>query len=161
MISVKIMSRKKAKRESYRVSVPTVIISITDVSSNDVVFARNSRIKDVLRMKFDDECGGHINEMSVEQAQKIAEFVRKWESRISQIIVHCEAGVSRSAGVAAAIMKYIADDDISVFENPEYIPNMTCYRKVMEVFYGVPMDEFEIIKRVKTNLEVRKAHQSL
>ena len=40
-----------------------------------------------------------------------------------------------NAGVAAAIMKALFGDDWEVFDNPKYVPNMTCYRTVLDAFY--------------------------
>ena len=48
--------------------------------------------------------------------------------------MHCEAGQSRSAGVAAAIMKYLYNNDTDIFNNRYYKPNMLCYRKVLNAF---------------------------
>lgn len=161
MVSFKVLSRVKAKKESYTISVPTIIISIADINLNNNVFAQNPNIKDVLRLKFDDESGGDANEMTVEQAKQVVEFVRRWEGRIGQIIVHCEAGISRSSGTAAAIMKYMTNDDMPVFENPKYTPNMTCYRKVLEAFYGTTIDESELIEKEKISIEAWRPQNDL
>ena len=49
---------------------------------------------------------------------------------IETIIVNCEAGISRSAGVAAALANIINEDDSRYFK--EYLPNMLVYRKILE-----------------------------
>lgn len=64
--------------------------------------------------------------MKFSDAKKIAEFVSQNRDKI--IIVHCDAGQSRSAGVAAAISKYYNNCDFEYFDNPRYTPNMFCYR---------------------------------
>ena len=61
---------------------------------------------------------------------KIASFLEEHQAEI--IIVHCDAGISRSAGVAGAIMKYYTGDDTSIFDNPRFYPNMWCYRKTLD-----------------------------
>ena len=43
-----------------------------------------------------------------------------------------DAGISRSVGVAAAILKYTTGDDSSIFGNGLYDPNERCYRKTLE-----------------------------
>jgi len=70
-----------------------------------------------------------------EQAKNIAIFANEISRKVPNLIVHCEAGMSRSAGVAAAIMKYINGNDWDVFDNPKYRPNMTCYRSVLNALY--------------------------
>lgn len=49
----------------------------------------------------------------------------------TDIIVHCDAGISRSAGIAAAILKAKTGDDSQIFDSPRYSPNMRCYRLVL------------------------------
>lgn len=46
-------------------------------------------------------------------------------------IVQCDDSISRSGG-AAALMKYFNGDDSPIFDNPQYYPNMRCYRMVLE-----------------------------
>jgi hypothetical protein len=47
--------------------------------------------------------------------------------------VQCDAGISRSAGIAGAISKYYLNKDQWVFNR--YRPNMHCYTKVLQKFY--------------------------
>jgi len=67
--------------------------------------------------------------MKYKDAKKIAEFVSQNKDKI--IIVHCDAGQSRSAGIAAAISRYYNNYDFEYFDNPRYTPNMLCYRLMM------------------------------
>lgn len=50
----------------------------------------------------------------------------------TDVIVHCDAGISRSSGVAAAILKASTGDDSQIFNSPKYRPNMRCYRTVLD-----------------------------
>ena len=50
----------------------------------------------------------------------------------SYVIVHCDAGISRSSGVAAAILKAKTGDDSQIFNSPKYRPNMRCYRIILD-----------------------------
>ena len=52
-----------------------------------------------------------------------------------RIIVHCTAGRSRSAGVAAALLKALTGNDDQIFKNSHYFPNMRVYRMVLEAYY--------------------------
>lgn len=67
--------------------------------------------------------------MSETDGRKIAAFIS--QNKDFDILIHCDAGISRSAGVAGAILKYFTNDDASIFDNPYYYPNMWCYRKTL------------------------------
>jgi len=53
-----------------------------------------------------------------------------------KIIVHCTAGKSRSAAVAAALHKVLNGSDTPIFDNKRYSPNMRVYRMVLEEWYN-------------------------
>ena len=80
---------------------------------------------------FDDEEGG-ITSMTPQNAYDILDFVEKWLDEDVDIIVHCGAGVSRSAGVAAALSLLVNGDDSNIFDDGRYSPNMHCYRSVLK-----------------------------
>lgn len=54
----------------------------------------------------------------------------------TDVIVHCDAGISRSSGIAAAILKAYTNDDSEIFDNPKYRPNMLCYRTTLNELMG-------------------------
>ena len=116
----------------------TVIISIASkcMPSAMILPCVINGIKDVLFINFNDtDCNDTVSGcITCEEAIKIKEFVNKYkeDTSIDMIIVQCEAGRSRSAGVAAAIMKYLWNDDSEVFNNSKYNPNMLCYRTVLD-----------------------------
>ena len=62
--------------------------------------------------------------MSDKDAERIVEFLTRHPN--VDVIVHCDAGISRSSGVAAAILKYLTGDDSSIFDNARLHPNMWC-----------------------------------
>ena len=129
-----VLSRSKAKALSYScLEEPLVIISITDIDSNPVLFAQNEHIKSILRLSFSDVDRGNFGAMNENDANSIVSFCAKWLPD-TNLIVHCEAGVSRSAGVCAAILKWYEGSDMQIFENAYYRPNMHCYREVLKAF---------------------------
>lgn len=135
-MKVIVMNRPLASQYSLAPhSETSVIISITDPQGPPNFFCRDpaNGIKDILRVSFEDTDKAETS-ISKAQAREIAIFVQQ-HMTIDKIIVHCEAGQSRSAGVAAAILKYIFNDDSSIFECPKYTPNMFVYRKVIESLY--------------------------
>ena len=161
MIDIRILNRKEAKKFSYEShDFKTAIISITDTDKADVIFEKNevNGIRAVLRLKFDDVERDYKNEHCItkEDAESIVKFVNKNKNKVDKFIVHCEAGVSRSAGVGAAIMKALNGDDWDVFKNPLKCPNMKCYRTVLNAFAEAgyfdedPMEEIKF--KEETNI---------
>ena len=161
MIDIRILNRKEAKKfscESH--DFKSAIISITDTDKADVIFEKNeiNGIRAVLRLKFDDVERDYKNEHCItkEDAENIVKFVNKNKNKVDKFIVHCEAGVSRSAGVGAAIMKALNGDDWDVFKNPLKCPNMKCYRTVLNAFVDAgyfdedPMEEIKF--KEETNI---------
>ena len=161
MIDIRILNRKEAKKFSYEShDFKTAIISITDTDKADVIFEKNevNGIRAVLRLKFDDVERDYKNEHCItkEDAESIVKFVNKNKNKVDKFVIHCEAGVSRSAGVGAAIMKALNGDDWDVFKNPLKCPNMKCYRMVLNAFADAgyfdedPMEEIKF--KEETNI---------
>lgn len=116
-------------------SQSVVVISIHDVNMPNARIRVGKCLRDVLFLGFDDVGGSFFHgttPMSAEQAKQVAEFVLKWKDKVDGILVNCEAGISRSSGTCAAIMKYLTGDDSRIFESSMFCPNMTCYRLVLD-----------------------------
>lgn len=132
-----VMSRSAARKFSFGdIPEKTIIISITDVNSEYNRFNHQSNLVDVCHVKFDDVEKGEENCITKSDAQKIVDFMKKYDD-IQNVIVHCEAGVSRSAGCCAALMLAYNGSDMEIFSNAKYCPNMTVYRLVLNTFMGV------------------------
>jgi protein-tyrosine phosphatase len=112
------------------------VVSISDPYRENPYLLNNPRngILYLLQLQFTDADIGQTDCITDKQANEVAGFVNDVKDKVNRIIVHCQAGVSRSAGVAAAIMKYVNGNDWDVFDNAKYRPNMTCYRKVLDAF---------------------------
>ena len=65
-------------------------------------------------------------------AERIVEFSKKYKDKL--LIIHCDAGISRSSGIAAAILRHYTGDDAEIFDNYSYDPNMWCYFKTLKAF---------------------------
>jgi len=146
-MNVYVMSRDRAvKYCGKHHDTPSAIISIATPHAlyRDFVYKNTkNNVKDILEMTFADAdapntpdvYGTIVSEedlLSAEQVKQIVEFVKK--NKNYDIIVHCDAGISRSSGVAAAILKYYTGDDSQIFDSRWFAPNMWCYRKVLEGF---------------------------
>ena len=105
--------------------------------------------RDVLKLQFDDwnaeqriliekeykhsaKAQGMIY-FGKEHANKIIEFVNKHLNNIELIICQCDAGISRSAAVAAALSKCINNDDAFFFKH--YLPNSLVYKTILEEWH--------------------------
>lgn len=134
-MQVIVMNKRDAKKETYKLSAPkTALISIANFNDNDNVFAHRDWLCAVLKLKFDDVESNESGCISAEDAASVVHFINRIKDKTDRLIVQCEAGVSRSAGVAAAIMKFIEGDDSLIFNNEQFRPNMTCYKKVLSAF---------------------------
>ena len=112
----------------------SIIISITDPSSPPAFLPINGFVKAVLRLSFHDidRSYGDIPELilfSDEQADEILNFMKSNVYEVTCIVCHCEAGVSRSRGVAAALQKILFDDDSAAFKRGR--PNMHVYSTLL------------------------------
>ena len=137
MITINIiaLSREKAIRLSYSdFNDDKIIISIRDPNKVKPEFnINNSSIKDILYLSFYDiseetkSIFGGYESMSPIDAILIRDFVLKWQNEIDTIWVQCEMGMSRSAGIAAAIMEHFDIDSKEILESNQYYPNRLCY----------------------------------
>ena len=155
-----VMSRQRAKKYSYEVKHKCAFISITDVFSEENRFDNNSNIVGVFKVQFDDVERGENNCITEKQGKDILKFVMNIKDKVDEVIVHCEAGVSRSAGVCAALMKIINGNDFEIFDNPRFCPNMTCYRTILNAFFD-SVDEQEINEKEQHNLKIWRIAQEI
>lgn len=65
-------------------------------------------------------------------AHNIIQFVNTWKYEADTFVVHCDAGISRSAAVCAAIRRHLGLEDMSIFDNYRYNPNPLVYYTMME-----------------------------
>ncbi|MBX7221013.1 MAG: hypothetical protein K1Y36_13780 [Blastocatellia bacterium] len=111
--------------------VPFVVISITDPDKPDAEIIPSDFLNGVLRLKFDDAEGTEIGHpahilMSMQDAHLVLAFVESHLAAVQLIVCQCEAGVSRSAGVAAALANILHGEDQFFFDH--YWPNRLVYR---------------------------------
>ena len=127
------MNRTDAQRATYVNDAPiTAIISITDVDDGKNWFYPRPWILAIHEQQFNDVIDGNKHCITYEQAKEIAAFAHEYYKRVERIIIHCEYGQSRSAGVAAAISEHFEGHDSGIYTNPDYSPNPTCYSYVRE-----------------------------
>lgn len=155
-MNVYVMSRQNAIRYCHQKhDTPVVMVSISDPSMryNSAPFqSKENGIKEILRLSFADadkpgtDVYGHIADssdlMQPEDGQKIKKLLDRHVD--TDVIVHCDAGISRSAGVAAGILKGLTNDDSQIFDNPRYYPNRHCYRTTLQALWFTPEQQSDM-----------------
>lgn len=113
----------------------SIIISISSANGHKprLVKTDHNKVVAVLYLFFDDEVVGD-NTFSDEQAEQVIRFVDAWKSKVERLVVHCDAGVSRSAAVCAAIKRYLGFDNQDIFKNQQYEPNPLVYETLIQQF---------------------------
>jgi len=159
-MKIKVLSREAF--EQFKSDEPFVAISISDPNSEKVshigyedilrlsfhdVDKRNKQkdckvCKGTGKLKiFSDINDGHCYSCTDKidiilfdelMARKVLEFVKYYQNKVRVIVVHCEAGISRSAGVAGALSLIYNGTDQYYFDH--YVPNMYVYRKILNCY---------------------------
>jgi len=110
-------------------------------SSSDINDAKLQGISYVFRQyeDLDYECPGRS--LSREDAVSFADFLTEQETRIDTLYCCCDAGESRSPAVAAAVMRYLGMDDMAIWQNPRYHPNMLVFVMLTDALGAAVSDE--------------------
>lgn len=123
-----------------------VVISIHDPNTKPPRVRQQPGFRAKLVLCFDDAEEipdtaepGEIVLMSQGQAEQIRAFIEKHRAEVGTVVLHCEAGMSRSPGVAAALCRAFGDDDQLFWQ--EYQPNRHVYHLVTQVFKCVEKDD--------------------
>lgn len=142
-MKIKVMGQVEARKASFNLSGKTAIISIQDMTGSPVKFHHDyENIIGILRLFFNDENRSCSTGMTEQDAKRIVEFVKTLPEDV-ELIIHCVAGISRSAGVAVAVLRWLNEDD-SMFWSPTgmFAPNVFVARLVLREF-GIFVDNFD------------------
>jgi predicted protein tyrosine phosphatase len=138
------LSRERA--EAYRDRRPYAVISITDPDYPEASLQLDPLRVGVLRLQFHDISHtpeefaslvrrperDHYILPTADHARQIVRFVRAMAPRVEKIVIHCEAGISRSAGVGAALASCLKQPDIHFYDHG--IPNVRVRRLVIQAW---------------------------
>lgn len=131
-----VLPRFAAKR--FACTRPWACISIGVDHGDWPRISRRERI-DRLRLAFADikEPKDDLILFNGELARQILEFVDRVWDEIEVLMIHCEAGISRSPAVAAAIAKLKYKDDAAYFRI--YRPNTLVYLTLLQAARRSPI----------------------
>lgn len=123
-------------------------------SASEIEVSKLQGISYVFRQYEDLDCECPGRSFSLEDAKVFADYVKRLAD-VDTLYCCCDAGESRSPAVAAAVMRYFGLDDMQVWENPHYHPNMLVFEMLANAL-GVAVSDEEKDFRFYTN---RKAFQ--
>ena len=147
IIKVYVLSRNLATKYCRQTNDnPVAIISISTpgVEYEESPFiSKKNKVAEILSLTFRDaDCPetkdvygyiAHLEDlMSDNDAQKVAEFAERHKDK--PIIVHCDAGISRSSAIGAALLRVYNGSDDEIFNSRWFAPNMWCYYKTLKAF---------------------------
>ena len=166
-MQVNILSRQAAiafckEKHNYESAIISISDPYTEYDSEPFADSDNNVVA-ILRVSFSDADtpGRDVYGREVEDddlitdkdAATIVDFVERYKN--NKIIVHCDAGISRSSGVAAAILKHYTGNDDAVFDSRYFHPNMRCYFKVLKAFEGSKAEEGKVSIPLPNGFELR------
>lgn len=111
---------------------PVCVITISSDDAYPTLADKN--IRQITYLRFDDTDIGPANLFTEIQAGLVLMHAEWSNERDIKMICQCEAGISRSAGVAAALSYIYNGSDAWVFQDPRYHPNMLVYRTILNVY---------------------------
>ena len=135
-----IVSQKEVVKVAYKYKNNAIaVISIIEPEEAKVDFSKAIIPEHrILRLQFDDidrPVGTHTL-FTIKDAKKVLEFIQKHIGSVDFFLVHCHAGISRSAGVAAALSKIYNKDDSHIFTCGKYLPNMFVYKTILNEYFS-------------------------
>jgi len=131
--------RSKQGAIMFRSNLPWAVISVVTEAGTWPKLADENR-QDVIQMNFWDVSASKMSWLSKdlmfdeEKANLILDFVEKVWDKIDVLLVHCEMGISRSPGIAAAIAYCYHGPytDRQFFKR--YTPNTHVYETILKTY---------------------------
>ena len=118
----------------FKSDVPWACISIVSEEGTWPVISAANRVA-LLQLAFADAIypTDALVLFEEDHAHRILDFVKTVWDRIDLLMVHCEAGISRSPAIAAAVSRIYYGDDAPFVLSHLYEPNPLVYRTMLEV----------------------------
>jgi len=124
-------------------------VAVIAVSSYDIRSDKISVFGKRFCMSFADTADQkHASAFHADIANEMAAFISSLPQTLDTLFVCCDSGESRSAAMAAAIMRYNGLDEQKVWQNPHYHPNPLVYSLLCEAL-GVPVSQAELQAKIR------------
>ena len=104
---MQIITLNRYEVSSFRTEKSCMIFSVKDPESDPVFINEFQNLVHVEWLEFWDVSDSRDGAITQSMADKIALVFKKYRDECEIVVVQCEAGVSRSAGIAVAIGEYI------------------------------------------------------
>lgn len=150
------MDRKEFGMRSVNISPIRAVLHETGDTTTDFIICSSEQLMDgstlpnVLWLQFaDTEDAEHPLAFNKEEAEKVVDFFRR-EGHNEEVFVCCDAGESRGAAIAAALLLSDGQSDEGIWRSAEYHPNPLVFG-IMCRALGVEMTEIDIVQRKFVN----------
>lgn len=149
-MNFKIFNCEAIKAYAQTMDEPHVVIQIASPDSKPPKLPDHPKRLAKLPLKFSDVDTRHLEQDGVKEAfadrslvkfnavmaSQIVSFVRLFREQAETIVVHCEAGISRSPAVAAALDRWLnGRETVDWFKL--YLPNRLVYRTLLKEISGI------------------------
>lgn len=138
-IKIEVFDRHRLSNiDSLELFEDTILISVTDIGNKFTQLNENieRQLTAKLFIRFDDVELGDKHCITEKQAIMIDSFVNCYSSNISSIIISCDGGVSRSAAIAAALLLKLGQDDMIIWGNGKFCPNISVFKSLLNIIFG-------------------------
>lgn len=115
---------------------PYIVISINNTGQTTKL-SMNKGLEAILLLEIDDieKETPNCTLMNKVHARDIRKFVDMFKHKVNHIVIHCTAGVSRSAAIGFTLERYLNKDDRHLFESKSYHPNKHIYKTMCKELY--------------------------
>ncbi|MEX2012321.1 MAG: hypothetical protein WD970_01010 [Patescibacteria group bacterium] len=124
---MRILVLNRSEVGNFTAKVPYAVVSIKDPGEETVQLVPSVYLRDVLQLSFHDltkQLGkGGYKLFDAVMAEQVCRFTKRCLLNIELLVIHCGAGKSRSAAIAAALNKWINGSHEPYVRGKSYIPN--------------------------------------
>jgi predicted protein tyrosine phosphatase len=128
---IKVSSIKELKEKLKRDSIENIKVIIISSYDNDIDFITQ---ENKIVLHFEDSIINKATSFNCEYAKQINRFLEDIDYNKYTLYICCDSGESRSTAVAAAILRKYGEDEMTIWNNPLYHPNILVYKILCQEF---------------------------